>query len=138
VIYDDDYYTLTALSKNKKFKQEIRKLEEQFRKFGYPIPREGFKSLEEYHKWRENLYQKYLEVINSPEYRKKEQKITKGKKVLGEKEYKRLENFRKKNLPPINHLEAIRDILKKFDLKSSKWSYQRFIFNLLFFKKKNV
>lgn len=109
LIYSDNYYKFEIVIRNKSFQSRIKKFLSEYKAFGFPVPKTGFSSYDEYLKWEYPFYKKYAEL----------------RKINGTK-----------NLPPLPG-EFQEKILKDFKLDPRNKDFSFFIEQYLFFGKKH-
>jgi len=110
-IYSTKHYRLRVLLKNPVFKVLVRNLLKQYKKFGHPVPKKGFRNQEEYFVWQDRFMRDYNKSIS----------------FLDAKERKNIP------LPP---LMAINYIMKKFGLDTNDIKMNIFFDRCIFLGKK--
>jgi len=137
-IYNQNYYKIQIMIKNPKFKKNINKLIKSFDRFDCSIPKEGFKSEEEYLAWNDKYFAKRSKIINGKEYKEKLKKVIGDKKKWNSEEQEQIEKIKEKELPPV-YGEEIRKILSLFNIMRKDKDYKKirnFIIGYIFFNKK--
>jgi len=133
-IYNQKYYKAKIMLDDPWFKRRIRNLNKKFEQFGYPIPKTGFKTLEEQIVWRNKKYEIDLENQVKKRYQKEVKKIVGDKKKWDSKTQYKLDALKVKLLPPVVGEES-REILKHFNINSEDRGFLNFLEQYFFFKK---
>jgi hypothetical protein len=136
-IYDDNYYKAQELLLNPKFQERVKWLKNTFARFDCPIPKEGFKNLQEYMDWNRNVFwKKYADLEASQEYKNKVKEITGGKPTYGTAEYNQIEEFKDKFLPPI-YGQYMEGMLEEFGFNRKDEGFKDFLEYHIFLNKQH-
>jgi len=133
-ILDDYHYQTKIIMDDPYFKDAISKLLKQFERFNCPVPRDGFKDYNEYSKWNDKYWEKFIKLRYGKEYKDNFQRITQGKKSWGLDIQDKLEEFENDFLPPM-YGYYFEKILNHFNIVNDRKGFRDFLTNHVFFKK---
>lgn len=134
-VYDQNYYKAQEMLHNPWFKRKITWLKSKFKEFNCPVPKDGFKTLNEYMDWNRNkFWRSYIDIENSVEFKKEFNKITGGKSSWGSREQDEIEKLRLNLLPPV-YGSVYDEILKRFGVDRKYKGFRDFLERHIFFNK---
>ncbi len=135
VVYDKDYYRVAAMVRDPWFKKKEAWLKERLAEVGCPLPAPPFKKYKEYLAWNDRFWKRLEEMERSPEFRMEAQRITGGKQRIPADEFRALEAFKEKFLPPM-YGEVFSEILRHFKIDDHDEGFRDFMESYFFFGQK--
>jgi hypothetical protein len=130
-IYDQNYYKAQAILRDPWFINKISWLKKRFEEIGCPVPKTGFKNLQQYDKWRNKYWDTRTKMYQDKEFITGVNKITNGKQKISSNEYDKLEEFKNDYLPPV-YGAIFGDILEHFKIDRDNSKFRDFIERYIF------
>jgi len=130
-IYDQNYYKAQTILRDPWFINKIAWLKKRFEEVDCSIPKNGFKNLKEYDKWRNKYWDTRTRMYRDKEFIVGVNKITNGKQKISSEEYDKLEEFKNDYLPPV-YGAIFGDILEHFKINRDNSKFRDFIERYIF------
>jgi hypothetical protein len=134
-IYDKNYYKAQAILRDPWFIEKILWLKSRFKEVGCPVPTNGFKTYDQYQKWRDKYWDTRSEMYKDKKFITKQKEITSGKEEITPEVYDALKYFKDCYLPPVYGL-IFREILEHFKIKTEDKKSYDFLERYIFLNKK--
>jgi hypothetical protein len=131
-IYDQNYYKAQAMILDPWFIEKIAWLKNRFVEVGCPLPKRPFKKYKDYLAWNKRFWDRYAQMMKSPEYLQEKNRITGGKENIPLKEYEQLQEFEEQFLPPV-YGNIYDKILEHFRINHRDKGFRDFLEYHIFF-----
>lgn len=136
-IYTDDYYRMEKMVHDPEFKQEVDSVFLRFRKFGCPVPVNGFRSDKLYMEWLNKVLSLWARIDSSKDFADAYNDIEKDPSLTYRQIFQRKQEFLENSLPPIpGHF--IERLLKGSGLDPKNKKYYDFLASYLFLGEKHL
>jgi len=138
-VYNERFYKIQALLKNREFKNDIQWLKDKFIKYDIPIPTGGFVKHSEYIDWNEKFWKVWSKQEQSPEVKKlwKKYADTKDNKIHSSEKYDDYEKEKTKLVLPV-YGHYIRQIAQKHGFDFNDKDLHEFLTHYTFLGKTEI
>jgi hypothetical protein len=133
-VYNQQYYKIQALLKNKEFQADVRWLKDEFDRFGVPIPDDGFTSYKDYEEWNVMFWEVFSireQSADVKELWKKYANPEDNKIHTGEK-YDKYQEEKAELVPPV-YGDYLRSLASKHDFDYNNKDIREFLMSYVFF-----
>lgn len=136
-IYSLDYYRMEKLVKSHHFQARLQELRASWKKWGVPMPAEGFERVKEYYAWRDRLLAVYNKHFQSEDVAQAVKQVDNDPSLSAMEKYWRRTEVQDEHLPLLPW-SVMDQLLKEVHLDPKNKKYQEFLTRYIFFRQEKL